>query len=264
MSNITNTCLYQACTKITNIPSQDMCLNHVPKHVPNHQPVPYQASTMYHNLYHNKCINHAPNLYHISTINHHQPCINHVPYHVPCLNHQPCTSTPYTMYHTMYQHVHQQCTSTPVPYHVPTMYLNHIPYHSIMPYTIYHRIYQASTINGVPQPSTNITKRCISYMCCHIPSVILNNVSISMTTIHHVPMLQEYTKNKPQACTIASSPCNQTRYQDTNTTKMYYYSMYHTNITKMYHASTRHASQACTIPSPSIRYNHISIPVTCS
>jgi hypothetical protein len=47
ISNITNACLYQAYTKITNIPSQDMCLNHVPKHIPNHQPVPYQISTMY-------------------------------------------------------------------------------------------------------------------------------------------------------------------------------------------------------------------------
>ena len=84
-----------------------------------------------------------------------------------------------------------------------------------------------------------------------------------MENIHHVPMIQEYTKNNPQACTIASSPCNQTGYKYTNTTKMYYYSMYHTNITKMYHESTRHASQACTILSRSIIYNQISILVTC-
>jgi hypothetical protein len=129
-----------------------------------------------------------------------QPCTNTCTMY---LNHQPCTSTPYQvpiLYHIMYQpctstvyintctipcinHVHQQCTSTPIPYHVPTMYLNHIPYHSTMPYTIYHRIYQAGTINGVSQPSTNITKRCISYMCFHIPSVFLNNVSISMISL---------------------------------------------------------------------------------
>ena len=162
MSNITNTCLYQACTKITNKPSQDMCLNHVPKYVPNHQPVPYQASTMYHN----KCINHAPTPVpnHASTKHHnlyqtmHQPCTITC---IICLKHKPCTSTPYHVpifYHTMYQ----PCTSTHVPYHVPTMYLNHIPYHSIMPYTMHHRIYQESTINGVPQQSTNITKICIS------------------------------------------------------------------------------------------------------
>jgi hypothetical protein len=120
--------------------------------------------------------------------------------------------------HVYMYHLHQQCyinTCT-----IPCT--NNVSQPYTMPYAMYHRIYTTSTINGVPQPSTNITKRCISYMCYHIPSVFLNNVSISMTTIHHVSMLQEFTKNEPQACTIASSPCNQTRYQDTNTTKMYY------------------------------------------
>jgi hypothetical protein len=161
--------------------------------------VPYQASIVYHNLYHNKCINHAPT----PVPNN---CINHAPHHN--LYHMPQPSTMYinTIPSTnpVPYHAHQPCTSTPIPYHVPTMYLNHIPYHSIMPYTKYHRIYQASTINGVPKPSTNITKRCISYICCHTSSVILKNVSISMTTIHHVPMHQEYTKNKPQACNIVT------------------------------------------------------------
>jgi hypothetical protein len=119
------------------------------------------ASNMHQHLYHNKCINHAPTpVPCTSTINHvHQHHAKYQSCTIPCIN-----------------HVHQQCTSTPV----PTMYLNHVPYHLIMPYTIYHRIYQASIINGVTQPSTNITKRCISCMCFHIPSVLLNNVSISM------------------------------------------------------------------------------------
>jgi hypothetical protein len=148
---------------------------------------------MHHNTYTKPCINHATQLYQTM--------------------HQPCTTTC-----TIWLN-HQPCTSIFVAYHVPTMYLNHIPYHSIMPYTKYHRIYQESTINGVPQQSTNITKRFISYMCCHIPSVFLNNVSILMTTIHHVPMLQEY---KHQSCTISPYPCNQTRYQYNITTNMYY------------------------------------------
>jgi hypothetical protein len=152
------------------------------------------------------------------------PNINHLPQIVSHQVHQPCTNTcttttASTMNQHLYQSVHQQCTRnvpnrvstmyintlpsiSHVPYNVPTMCLKHIPYHSIMSYTMYHRIYQASTINGVPQPSTNITKRCISYTCFHIPSEILNNVSISMATIHHVSMLQEYTKNKPQAYNI--------------------------------------------------------------
>jgi hypothetical protein len=188
-SNLYHTKVHQPCT---NNLYHNKCINHAPTPVPkciNHAPTPVP----------NLCINHAPyNQTMYQPVTMHQPCtINmyHMPHHTMYINTIPSTNT---MYHTMYQ----PCTSTPVPYHVPTMYLNHIPYHSIMPYTIYHRIYQASTINGVPQPSTNITKRCISYMCCHIPSVILNNVSISMTTIHHVPMLQEYTKNKPQAYSI--------------------------------------------------------------
>jgi hypothetical protein len=112
------------------------------------------------------------------------------------------------MHHNLY---HMPQPSTMYINNVPIMYLNHnhIPYHSIMSYAMYHRIYQESTINGVPQPSTNMTKRCISYLCFHIPSVILNNVSISMTTIHHVPVLQEYTKNKPQAYSIISMYLNQ-------------------------------------------------------
>jgi hypothetical protein len=61
MLNITNTYFCQACTKITNIPSQDMCLNHVPKPVPNiipmiqvdingHPPIPTGSKQSSHNL----------------------------------------------------------------------------------------------------------------------------------------------------------------------------------------------------------------------
>jgi hypothetical protein len=190
MSNITNTCLYQACTKITNIPSQDMCLNQVPTCTMHHAstcaiPVP---STMYHNM----CINHASTIYQSCII----PCatmhINHAYQHV----HQ---------HHTMYQsctipsinHVPQQCTSTmciqpctntctkpcastmhlnlyhmPQPstmYHVPstnmyhTMYqpctsINHVhqhPYHVHIPYTIYHEM----CLNHIPYHSQS----------CHVP-----------------------------------------------------------------------------------------------
>jgi hypothetical protein len=149
MSNITNTCLYQACADITNIPSQDMCLNHVPNHVSNHQPVPYQASIVYHN----KCINHAPTFVpnRASTMDHNlyeivpRPCT--ITYTIS-LNHQPFTSItiPSTnhvhqhMYHTMYQqcistiticHITQTChTPCTIRYvkQVPSMmYLNKVP-----------------------------------------------------------------------------------------------------------------------------------------
>jgi hypothetical protein len=96
---ITNTFLYQACTKITNIASQDMCINHVPNHVPNHQPVPYQSSIVYHNLYHNKCINHAPTPIPCTSVHHlyhtmYQQCISNI-YHIT----QSC-HTPYTIRYT--------------------------------------------------------------------------------------------------------------------------------------------------------------------
>jgi hypothetical protein len=84
MLNITNTCLYQARTKFTNITSQDMCLNHV------------------------------PNLYQIMDQSCTKTCTKHVPYHVPNLcqiMHQPkpmpChVPTPYhasNMYLIMHQ-----------------------------------------------------------------------------------------------------------------------------------------------------------------
>jgi hypothetical protein len=90
-----------------HILSQYMCLNQVPS-CTIYQPIP---STMYQN----KCINHAPNLYH-------QPCTNHV--------HQTCTTTgALTM--------HQTCIINHVPTtyinHVPTMYINHVHAHQFVP-----------------------------------------------------------------------------------------------------------------------------------
>jgi hypothetical protein len=104
MSNITNTCLYQACTNITNIQSQYMCINHVP----NHQPIPYQASTVYHN----KCINSiiSYTMYHkISTMK----CLNKVPKHVPI---SPTYASNHAPYHQPYTSnnmpiIHRPCTS---------------------------------------------------------------------------------------------------------------------------------------------------------
>jgi hypothetical protein len=124
MSNITNTCLYQEYTKITNIPSKGMCLNHVPKHVPNHQSVPYQVSTMHHNLYHKNFINHAPTPVPKCASTMHHNCVK------PCIN-----------------HAHQQCTSTPIPCHVSTMY--HTKY--INHQHLYHTMYQPCT---TPSTST--------------------------------------------------------------------------------------------------------------
>jgi hypothetical protein len=179
MSNITNTCLYQACTKITNIPSQDMCLNHVPKHVPNHQPVPYQASTMYHNLYHNKCINHAPTP-------------------VPCINHAP-TPVPYTS--TMY--INTIPSTNHVPYHVSTMYINTctIPC-TITSASTMHQTYTISCINHVPYQS------CINHVPYHQPCTIYHvprNVPLTMNHNIHIPS----TKSMYQACiNITSIICN--------------------------------------------------------
>jgi hypothetical protein len=95
------------------------------------------------------------------------PSINHVPQPVPQQVHQPCTNTctkqvhqPCTNTCTMYLN-HQPCTSTHVPYHVPTMYLNHIPYHSIMPYTIYHKI---SSMKCLKKKNTKQPRSYTKYM----------------------------------------------------------------------------------------------------
>jgi hypothetical protein len=95
IANITTTCLYQACTKITTY-HHKICVS------TKYQPVP--CINLYHNLYHQPCtITRASTMHHTYTI----PGINHVPYQVSI------------MYHTMYLTVCQPCTST--------MYINTIP-----------------------------------------------------------------------------------------------------------------------------------------
>jgi hypothetical protein len=141
-----------------HIPSQDMCHNQVPR-CTMHQHVP---ST----IYHNKCINHAPT-----------PLPNHASTMHLNLYNMPQPSTIYTKYQTCtipciipcVNHTHQLCTSTMyintipcanlVPYHVTTMHhkkcLNHISYHSIMPYTMYQYnqdMHQQCTSTDIPQP----------------------------------------------------------------------------------------------------------------
>jgi hypothetical protein len=130
MLNITNTCLYQECTNITNIPSQDMCLNHVPnlyhnKPVPNtmYQNVPNHASIMYQNLYHT--------MYQTCT----KSCINQNLCHTMCQHH---IMHQYVSHHASMSprnasYIYQKCISNNVPniQDAPqTMCLNHIPYHS--------------------------------------------------------------------------------------------------------------------------------------
>ena len=152
------------------ISSQYMCLNHVPtctmhQHVP--QLVPSSAWTMYHK----KCMNYVPKQVY-------QSCTNHVPvpYTIPCSNHanQPCTSTmhinTYTLYHTMCQ----PWNVLHIPYQAPNLY-----------YTMYHKICWTSNTKSVFQPSTITTKRCLLCMYYHMPSVYLNNVSISMVYYWH-------------------------------------------------------------------------------
>jgi hypothetical protein len=200
MLNNTNTCLYQAYTKITTY-HHKICVSTKYQHVP--QPVP---STMYHNLYHNKCINHAPtpvpnrastmhlNLYQTM----HQQCIS-TPYHVPTMHinyvHQPCTISciiPCPNY------AHKPCASilyintipctNPVPYHVSTMHhnkcLNHIPYHAIHHMPINQDMNQQCISTSRPQPTY---------------------------TMYPMMCLKSYTKalkHMPQACSSISPICN--------------------------------------------------------
>jgi hypothetical protein len=127
MLNITNTCLYQACTNITTY-HHNICV------LIKYQPVPCI------NMYHQRCTTtSAPTM--------HQPCTSTMYMHInmcqPCANHalQPCTSI-------CANHALQPCTSTNVPYRIPyhvpqtichEMYINHIPYQTSI---MYHIPYQ--------------------------------------------------------------------------------------------------------------------------
>jgi hypothetical protein len=180
-------CPYAIVIVVLDINDKHTLPTNMPTNVPNYQLVPYQTSTVYHNT----CINHAPTPIpnHTSTMHQHLCQTMHQPCTITCticLNHQPCTSTPYQvpiLYYTMYQ----PCTSTLVPYHVPTIYLKHIPYHLIMSYTMYHWIYQASTIKDVPQQSTKQPRSYTNICLNHAPNMCLK----------HVPMPQQYTKDLP-------------------------------------------------------------------
>jgi hypothetical protein len=99
MLNITTTCLYPSCTKITTY-------HHNIFFSTKYQLVP--CINLYHNLCHQPCtITSASTMYQTCTI----PSINHVPYHVSIMYH--------TIYLTMYLTMFQPCTST--------MYINTIP-----------------------------------------------------------------------------------------------------------------------------------------
>jgi hypothetical protein len=138
--------------------------------------------------------------------------------------HQPCTKT-YTIninhiyqHHTMYQScISQTCVipcanTTPCinnvsqPYTISLMIcLNHSIHH--VPYDIPSKYYQWCT-------STKITKRCISYMCYHMPQTtckssidhVLQTCAITRTyTISSMKCLKvhmlPYNKCIPQPCT---------------------------------------------------------------
>jgi hypothetical protein len=117
------------------------------------------VSMMHQHLYNKKCINHPPTLV-------------------------PCTSTINHVHQHMYHTVYQQCIST----------IYHIPYHSIMPYTIYHNISSFKCLKKVPNNQD------------HIPSIFLSHAS--NMCLKHVSMTQQYTKELPQACNITPSTCN--------------------------------------------------------
>jgi hypothetical protein len=139
-SNITKTCLYQACTNISYISSQDMISTMYEYIITIY--VPYHVSTMYIKPVPctKLCINHAPKL---------------VPYHV---------STMYINTCTMYQTVHQSCTNT---YTIPC--INHVPYHAP---NLYH------TINHVPPSTYTISLMiCLNHPIHHVPKYTINKVS---------------------------------------------------------------------------------------
>jgi hypothetical protein len=155
MSNITNTCLYHACTNITNIPSSTNM---------------YHASTMCHNLYHQPCTITSASTMHQTL--HHQ----HM-YHTMCQPcHQPCTSTINTCTIPCANHAHQPCTKPPpiCQYHqdvpqalcqhqVSNMHLNHVPNQepsyastSIIPTSTRHasnHVPQTMCLNHIPYHS---------------------------------------------------------------------------------------------------------------
>jgi hypothetical protein len=181
MSNITNTCLYQACTKSPTYHHRiHMCINHAPT------PVPYQASTMYTTTC-NMCINHVP---------------SPVPYHASTITsiYQPCQPSNHTSTSTMYQ----PCTSTMYINTIPCT--NHIPYHAIHHIPINQDMNQQCISPSRPQPTCTMHPM----MCLKSYTKAHKHMPLACSSISpRCNLITQYTK--PQVCTIT---CNQTIHQD--------------------------------------------------
>jgi hypothetical protein len=149
MLNITNTCLYQACTKHVSQPSTNL----------------YHASTYTYTI--NKCINHEENLYH------------HM-YQNKCINHSPIVDI----------------SSTIVPYHVPTMHINHKH--------LYHTMCQpcTSTINTCTIPCSNHAHKPYQYHQ-DMPQALCQH-QVSNMHLNHVPN-QEQSYSSTRIIPITSS-----------------------------------------------------------
>jgi hypothetical protein len=157
MLNINNTCLYQACTKITNIPSQDMCACTIPCT----KPIPYHASI---HVPSTCTINHVPTMYINYVYQHHtmyQPCTS-TPYHVPTMyinhHHIPCTmKCASTICQEYVPNVYQACIyiTNKCLIHIPKMYLKQCAQ------------YPTCSSNHVPQPYTISLMICLNHAIHH-------------------------------------------------------------------------------------------------
>jgi hypothetical protein len=132
---ITSTCPTNHCL-IHETRSTLICMQLMPRspraylkpYAQHHQHMPLPSMYQDHHIpSQDMCLNQVP------TCTMHQPCIPQpIPstmYHNKCINHAPCTN-----------HV----SSPPVPYHVPTMHINHVHQH------LYHTMYQANKPRNVP------------------------------------------------------------------------------------------------------------------
>jgi hypothetical protein len=158
MSNITNTCIYQSYTNITNIASQDTCLHQVPTCTMHHasncvpQPVPSEK-TMHQQMFN------------------HQPCIpstNHVPYHLSTMYINTCT-IPCTIYHIPWN------VSQPYTISCHTPYTNKPRYEPIIYLTKYTSTNMYHTSNDVPQLIKQISQTHASSMVLNITNMQPHN-----------------------------------------------------------------------------------------
>jgi hypothetical protein len=156
--------MHQPCTSTCIIPCTSTCT------IPCTSTYIYHSSTMHINLYHTMYIN----LYHTMYIN---TCT------VPCVKHVPC-------------HVHQRFTSTPVPYHLSTMYhtkyINLVSYPVHQPCNVYHKI---SSMKFLKHNQNRHTKIIIYPRCdtneCTITSLKGTNMYLHHQDMHliHVPII---------------------------------------------------------------------------